>query len=213
MENNFLELAAKRRSIRKFTDKQVPREDIEYFISCATNAPSGCNSQCWHFVAVENRELIEKIADEVANYAREFYGTGYSETTEAFLISREKAITFFRNAPLVMFVFLDKLEYYDERVTQVFLEKGYSHREALDMMAYPDILSVGAAIQNMLLAITEKGYGACWMNDPAIAGEQIKNLITVRQDLRLISVIPIGEPKYFPHKKKLKDINSILEYK
>lgn len=211
MENSFLGLATKRRSIRKYTDKHVAREDIEYFISCAANAPSGCNSQCWHFVAVENKELIEKIAAEIANYAREFYGTGYSQATEAFLVSREKAVSFFRNAPLVMFVFLDKLEYYDERVTQAFVEKGYSHREALDLLAYPDILSVGAAIQNMLLAITERGYGACWMNDPAIAGEQVKNLITARQDLRLISVIPIGEPKYVPRQKVLKD--SILEYK
>jgi nitroreductase len=213
MENNFLELAAKRRSIRKFTDKKVSREDIEYFISCATNAPSGCNSQCWHFVAVENKDLIEKIADEVGKYTREFYGTGYSQATEQFLVSREKAVSFFRSAPLVMFVFLDRLNYYDKRVTQAFSEKGYSYREMLDKMAYPDILSVGAAIQNMLLAITERGYGACWMNDPVISEEQIKNLITPRQDLRLISVIPIGEPRYIPWDKELKDRNSILEYK
>lgn len=213
MENSFYDLATKRRSIRKFTDMPISREDIEYFIACATSAPSGCDSQCWHFVAVENKELIDRIADQVAKYAREFYGTGYSQATDAFLVSREKASSFFRTAPLVMLVFLDKLDYYDERVTQAFLEKGYSYREMHDQMAYPDILSVGAAIQNMLLAITEKGYGACWMNDPAIAGEQVKNLIKAREDLKLISVIPIGEPKYFPREKKLKDQNSILEYR
>lgn len=213
MENNFYELAAKRRSIRKFTDKPVSRDDIEYFISCAANAPSGCDSQCWYFVAVENKELIEKLADTVGTYAREFYGTNYSQATEAFLVSREKATSFFRKAPLVMLVFLDKLEYYDGRVTQAFSEKGYSHREMLDKMAYPDILSVGAAIQNMLLAITERGYGACWMNDPVIAEEQIKKLIVARENLKLISVIPIGEPKYLPREKKLKAQNSILEYR
>ncbi|MHB8061045.1 MAG: nitroreductase family protein [Ruminiclostridium sp.] len=213
MENSFYELATKRRSIRKFTDTPIPREDIEYFISCATSAPSGCDSQCWHFVAVENKALIEEIADEVGKYAREFYGTGYSRADDDFLLSREKAIGFFRNAPLVMLVFLDRLDYYDERVTQAFLEKGYSHREMLDALAYPDILSVGAAIQNMLLAITEKGYGACWMNDPSIAGEQVKHLIKAREALKLISVIPIGEPRYSPHEKKLKDKNSILEYR
>ncbi len=213
MISNFYELAAKRRSIRKFTDKRVSREDIEYFISCAANAPSGCNSQCWHFVAVESKDLIEEIADEVANYAREFFGTGHSQVNETFLVSREKAVSFFRNAPLVIFVFLDNFSYYDERVAQAYFEKGYSHREMLDMVAYPDILSVGAAIQNMLLAITERGYGACWMNDPAIAGKQIENLIAARQDLKLISVIPIGEPKYLPREKKLKDQASILEYR
>ena len=213
MENNFHELATKRRSIRKFTDKLVSRKDIEYFISCAANAPSGCDSQCWHFVAVENKELIEKIADEVGKYAREFYSTASMQSNDAFLVSREKATSFFRNAPLVMFVFLDKLDYYDDRVTQAFTEKGYSHRKALDAMGYPDILSIGAAIQNLLLAITEKGYGACWMNDPVIAEKRIKDLLAVREELRLISVIPIGEPKYFPREKKLKDQNSILEFR
>jgi nitroreductase len=213
MENSFYELAATRRSIRKFTDKPIPREDIEYFISCAANAPSGCDSQCWHFIAVESKALIEKLADEVGKYSREFYGTGYSKVTDAFLLSREKATSFFRSAPLVMLVFLDTLEYYDERVTQAFSEKGYSYRQSLDKMAYPDILSVGAAIQNLLLAITEKGYGACWMNDPVIAGECVAKLVSAREGLKLISVIPIGEPKYLPREKHLKDQNSILEYR
>ena len=213
MENSFYELAAKRRSIRKFTDKKVSREDIEYFISCAASAPSGCNSQCWHFVAVDDKGLIEKTADEAQKYARDFYGTGYSQATDEFLTSREKAISFFRNAPLVIFVLLDRLDYYDQRVTQAFTEKGYSYREMLDIMAYPDILSVGAAIQNLLLAVTERDYGACWMNDPSIAGDRILPLITEKQDLKLISVIPIGEPMYFPREKKMKDMNAILEYK
>lgn len=213
MENSFYELASKRRSIRKFTDKKVAAEDIEYFISCATNAPSGCNSQCWHFVAVQDKELIEKTADEAGKYARAFYGSENSLATEEFLNAREKAVSFFRNAPLVIFVLLDRLDYYDKRVTQVFTEKGYSYRESLDIMAYPDILSIGAAIQNLLLAVTERGYGACWMNDPSIAGEKLVPLITDRQDLKLISVIPVGEPMYTPREKKLKELSDVLECK
>lgn len=213
MNNSFYELAAKRRSIRKFTDKQVSREEIEYFISCAENAPSGCDSQCWHFIVVDNKALIERIADEVGSYAKDFYGTGYSKSTDAFLISREKATSFFRNAPLVIFVFLDRMDYYDERVTQAYCEKGYSYRSAMDKMGYPDILSIGAAIQNMLLAITEKGYGACWMNDPVIGEEKIKLLLDAKESLRLLSVIPIGEPKYLPREKKLKDRKEILEFR
>lgn len=213
LEKDFFDLTAKRRSIRKFTEKPVPREDIEYFISCAVNAPSGCNSQCWHFVAVADRDLIEKAAAETAKCAREFYGAGFSEANEEFLVSREKATTFFRNAPLVIFVFLDIMEYYDERVTKAFTEKGFSSRQMLDFLAYPDILSIGASVQNMLLAVTERGYGACWMNDPVIGEPGIKELLKVRDDLKLISVIPIGEAKYSPREKKLRDMNEILEYR
>ncbi len=213
MENNLYNLIAKRRSIRKFKETPVLHEDIEYFISCAVNAPSGCNSQCWHFVAVEDKALIERLAVETARSAREFYGTGFTEANEEFLISREKATSFFKNAPLVIFVFLDKLNYYDERVSKAFSEKGFSKREMLDALAYPDILSIGAAVQNMLLAITEKGYGACWMNDPVIGEPQIKDLLNVRDDLRLISVVPVGIPNYVPREKKLRNVSEVIEYR
>ncbi|HEX2927053.1 MAG TPA: nitroreductase family protein, partial [Ruminiclostridium sp.] len=186
MDNNFYNLTSKRRSIRKFSEVTVSREDIEYFISCAVNAPSGCNSQCWHFVAVESKALIEQVAAEAAKSAREFYGTGFSGADENFIVSREKAIGFFRNAPLVIFVFLDRMDYHDERVTKAFYEKGLSRRQMLDALAYPDILSIGAAVQNMLLAVTEKGYGACWMNDPVVGEGRIKELLKVGDDLKLI---------------------------
>ncbi|ACL77715.1 nitroreductase family protein [Ruminiclostridium cellulolyticum] len=213
MENNLYDLAVKRRSIRKFKETPIPHEDIEYFISCAVNAPSGCNSQCWHFVAVEDKTLIERLAEETAKGAREFYGTGFPEATEEFLISREKATSFFRNAPLVIFVFLDRMDYYDERVSKAFSAKGFSKRQMLDTLAYPDILSIGATVQNMLLAIAEKGYGACWMNDPVIGENRIKNLLQVRNDLRLISVVPIGIPNYVPREKKLKNMSEVIEYR
>ena len=213
LENNLYNLAVARRSIRKFKETPVPHEDIEYFISCAVNAPSGCNSQCWHFVAVENKALIEKLAEETAKSAREFYGTGFTEANEEFLISREKATSFFKNAPLVIFVFLDRMDYYDERVSKAFSGKDFSKREMLDALAYPDILSVGAAVQNMLLAITEKGYGACWMNDPVVGEPKIKTLLNVRDDLRLISVVPIGVPNYIPRGKKLRSMSEVIEYR
>lgn len=212
MENNLLELVSKRRSIRKYTDKSISREDVEYFISCASYAPSGCNSQCWQFVAVDNKNLINKLADETAIAAREFYGSDYSKSTEEFLISREKAVSFFRNAPVVIFVFMDKVPYYDQRVVESFAEKGYSDNGMVAKLGHYDILSIGAAIQNLLLAVTEKGYGACWMNDPVIAEKNIREILGVTEGLKLLSVIPIGEPRYLPQKKELKAQKDILKF-
>lgn len=212
MRNDFLELAIKRRSIRKFTDKPVPRELVEYFISCAANAPSGCDSQCWYFVAVDNKDLIHRLGDAAAEAARDFYGNGYSGATPNFLNIRETAVSFFRNAPLVVFVFMDKTRFYDEKAVESFYEKGYDYRGMIDKLGYYDVLSIGAAIQNLLLAVSEKGYGACWMNDPVIAEDALKEILGVEKDLRLLSVIPIGEPKYVPREKVLKDKSSILKF-
>lgn len=208
---DFYSLASTRRSIRKFRDTPIPKEDIQYFVDCAVTAPSACNSQCWNFVAVTDKELIAKIADAVGEEAKRFYANETVDTSESFLESRAKAITFFKNAPLVFFVFLDKMEYYDNRVVKIFQEKGYDDRQMLDYFGNPDVLSVGAAIQNMLLAIHEKGYGAVWMNDPVIAQKQIKELLQIKSEQRLLSVIPVGIPAYTPREKPYKPLDEVFE--
>lgn len=53
-----------RRSIRKFTDKQVTKEEITEMIRLAQYAPSWKNTQTPGYIAVQNKELILKIAEE-----------------------------------------------------------------------------------------------------------------------------------------------------
>ncbi len=212
MDGKFYDLAVSRRSIRKFEDTPVPEEDIKDFIRAASTAPSGCNSQCWHFVAVTNPKLIGKIADAVGQAVEAFYTDEKSD--EKFLLSRVKSTTFFRKAPLVMFVYMDHLEYFDPRVTDFFMRNGYTYRQMMDTIAYPDVLTIGAAVENMMLQMQDKGYGGCWMIDPIVAHKEISELLGVKEEGRqLISVIPIGRPKYNPAEKTLKSLDEILEIK
>lgn len=69
----FYDLMSKRRSIRFFSDKTVPREVIETIIMTASTAPSGAHKQPWSFVAVSSGEVKEKIRkaaeeEEYRNY-------------------------------------------------------------------------------------------------------------------------------------------------
>ena len=60
---DFLELAGRRQSCRKYLDKPVEREKIIKCMEAARVAPSACNSQPWHFIVVNNKELSSKTAD------------------------------------------------------------------------------------------------------------------------------------------------------
>jgi nitroreductase len=60
---NFFELANKRQSCRQYLDKPVEKEKLIKCIEAARVAPSACNSQPWHFVVVNNKELVPKVAD------------------------------------------------------------------------------------------------------------------------------------------------------
>ncbi len=62
-----------RHSIRDFADTPVPREVIEACIRAAGSAPSGANHQPWHFVAISNPELKQKIRAGAEEEERKFY--------------------------------------------------------------------------------------------------------------------------------------------
>lgn len=57
----FYSYMDKRRSVREFSDKDVPREIIENIIKAASTAPSGAHKQPWTFCVIRNKELKSKI--------------------------------------------------------------------------------------------------------------------------------------------------------
>jgi iodotyrosine deiodinase len=69
----FYEYVKRRRTVRDFSDKPVPREIIENCIKAAGSAPSGANLQPWHFVVVLNPEIKRKIRIAAEEEEREFY--------------------------------------------------------------------------------------------------------------------------------------------
>lgn len=63
----------RRRTVREFSDRPVPREIIEDCLRAAGTAPNGANMQPWHFVVVSDPELKRKIRLEAEKEEHEFY--------------------------------------------------------------------------------------------------------------------------------------------
>lgn len=59
--NDFLEVFYKRRSIRKFTEDPVSREDLITLLKAGMSGPSGMNAQPWEFVVITEEETLAKI--------------------------------------------------------------------------------------------------------------------------------------------------------
>jgi len=51
-----------RRSIRKYTGEPVTEEQVRKLLEAAMAAPSANNSQPWHFVVVQDREQLRRLA-------------------------------------------------------------------------------------------------------------------------------------------------------
>lgn len=70
---DFADEMQRRRTIRDFSDRPVPRALIEECLRTAGSAPSGANQQPWHFVAVSDPELKHRIREAAELEEREFY--------------------------------------------------------------------------------------------------------------------------------------------
>ena len=70
---DFFNLMRERRTVREFSDRDVPRDIIENCIRTAGTAPSGANMQPWHFVAVQDAEIKSQIREAAEAEEKEFY--------------------------------------------------------------------------------------------------------------------------------------------
>jgi len=69
----FLEEMMRRRTVRQFAARPVPREVIEDCLRVAGSAPSGANMQPWQFVVVSDPEVKQRIREEAEKEERIFY--------------------------------------------------------------------------------------------------------------------------------------------
>lgn len=71
--NKFYKLLKTRRSVRHFSNKDIPFEVIENIIKSAATAPSGANKQPWKFVVVEDQNIKKQIRIAAEKEEKDFY--------------------------------------------------------------------------------------------------------------------------------------------
>ncbi len=59
---NFSELVRLRRSMRKFTDEPLTPEQVEHLLKAALMAPSSKGKHAWHFVVVDDKEMLAELS-------------------------------------------------------------------------------------------------------------------------------------------------------
>lgn len=69
----FLADLRRRRTVRQFSDRPVPRVVIDNCLAAAATAPSGANLQPWHFVVVSDPALKRRLRAAAEVEEREFY--------------------------------------------------------------------------------------------------------------------------------------------
>ncbi len=102
----------RRRTVRDFSDRPVPRALVEDCLRAAGTAPSGANQQPWHFVAVADPVVKRRIRAAAEAEEREFYAhRAPPEWLEALApLGTDASKPFLEVAPWLIAVFIRRFE-------------------------------------------------------------------------------------------------------
>jgi len=108
----FYEAIRRRRTVREFSDRPVPREVIEKCLLAAGTAPNGANRQPWHFVVIGNAEIKKQIREAAEAEEREFYhGRAPQEWLDALAaLGTDAHKPFLETAPYLIAIFAQSYE-------------------------------------------------------------------------------------------------------
>ena len=189
---NALEAIKARRSIREFKSDPIERERVEQLLAAAVLAPSAKNSQPWRFTVVpesKREEMLAVLRKGISNREAEGEGTGTIKQT---LQSMEQA-------PLTILVHnADGIHPWKARK---------EHESWWDLAT---VQSVGAAIQNMLLAATELGLGSLWIADVWEAYPEVNEWLET--DDQLVAAVSFGYPNVAPSTPARKPMEDVVRW-
>ena len=201
--NDFLELIKTRRSIRRFLDEPVAQEDVMKMLEAAHFAPSASNSLPWRFVVIRDGKLLDRMSQTIRDFLEPF-AEKMTEDEAGRLRSYLHYYTFFNQAPVVIAV----------------LGMAYSSRTTALLSKYGELpeaqvvdagqQSLGACIQNLLLAAHALGYGTCWMTGPMVVQAELESLLDVAEPWHVVALIPVGRPAVDPTPPPRTDLDEIV---
>lgn len=193
-----------RTSVRVFLDEKIRVSDIKEMVRLAGLAPSVNNYQPWRYIAILNKDLLNRMADIVTE---KIDNLPSSKSIAARNVKNQVTwfSTFFKDAPVVLVLVTKPYE--------TVLESGVelSHDEINVIRNYPDIQSAGASIQNILLAAVDMGYGACWLSGAMFARKEIEEMLHIKSPEKMLAFIVIGKPKSPPKPKEKPNLADSLE--
>jgi iodotyrosine deiodinase len=107
---DFYETIRRRRTVRAFSDRAVPRDVIENALRAAGSAPSGANMQPWHFVAIANPGIKARIriAAEIEEKALYEHRAGKEWLKALAPLGTDEHKPFLEVAPWLIAVFLKR---------------------------------------------------------------------------------------------------------
>ncbi|MCI9273013.1 MAG: nitroreductase family protein [Clostridiales bacterium] len=189
-----------RRSIRKFSPDPIDRKTLEDILQCALEAPSAKNRQPWRFVVIAGTEKSRMLEAMRTGIEMERKGTGLLPGSLRFLSGAEYTMRIMEQAPVTIFVL---------NAGSDCLGQQMSAEDQFFEMA--NLQSIGASIENLLLAAQEKGIGSLWICDIFFAYRELQAFLETNH--QLVAAVALGVPRESPRRRPRKALSQVVDWR
>jgi coenzyme F420-0:L-glutamate ligase/coenzyme F420-1:gamma-L-glutamate ligase len=171
-----------RRSIRAFTDQPVDLDVLDALVESACLAPAPHHSRPWRWVVVTMPDAKRSLADGMgARWREDLAGDGVSNERIDELVTASHAKLTAAPALLLGCLTWDGLDAYPDALRQR-AEWGMA------------LLSLGAAVENLMLAATDGGLASCWVAAPIFCPEVARDSLDLAPDWLPHALVLVGHP-------------------
>lgn len=167
---NIAEAITTRRSVRNYTDQQIPRLHIQQLLSAAAQAPSAMNSQPWAFSVIQDKALLKSFSD----------------------LAKSHLLTLIEDLPA--------LEKYRGALSSEAFNIFYNASTLLTIYARPldphPEIDCSLAAQNVMLLAHSLGLGSCWIGfaEPLLNLPAVKKELNIPEEYSAIAPLILGYP-------------------
>jgi coenzyme F420-0:L-glutamate ligase/coenzyme F420-1:gamma-L-glutamate ligase len=170
-----------RRTVRDFSSAAVSPEAVRRAIGAAITAPAPHHSQPWRFVVLESADARTRLLDDMlAAWTADLTADGFTPDQIAKRVRRGEPL---RRAPLIIVPCLvsDAAHSYPD-----------ARRNAAERAMF--LVAMGAAIENLLVALAVDGLGSCWISSTLFCREATLQALGLPPAFEPMGAIGVGHP-------------------
>ena len=175
------DVLAARRTVRDFTDAPVDPATVRRAVAAAITAPAPHHSTPWRFVILESEQARMTLLNDMREaWISDLRGDGF--TPEQITRRLRRGEPLYR-APLLIVPCLHAEAahtYPDQR-------RNASEREMF-------VVAMGAAVQNLLVALAVEGLGSCWVSSTMFCRETTRAALGLPPDWDPMGAVGVGHP-------------------
>jgi coenzyme F420-0:L-glutamate ligase / coenzyme F420-1:gamma-L-glutamate ligase len=169
-----------RRTIRSFGPGDVPRTALEEAVRAACTAPAPHHTRPWRFTALTSRPARRALLAAMAEAWRaDLRGDGVAEEVISRRIAKSDAVLGLAPALIVPWVSFDGGHRYEDA------ERAHAEQEMF-------LLSGGAAIQNLLLALHAQSFASCWISSTLFCQQETRAVLGMDERWYALGVVACG---------------------